>query len=101
MGEIAGRYSDYCIVTSDNPRTENPMSIIEDILPGLQKTACPYVVVENRREAIAHALKACRSEDVLILAGKGHETYQLIQGKSYPFDEKQIVAELLRKAPAR
>ena len=100
MGEVAGRYSDYCIVTSDNPRTEDPMSIIGDILPGIQKTACPYAVVENRREAIAHALKACRSEDVLILAGKGHETYQIIQGKTYPFDEKQIVAELLGRESA-
>ncbi len=95
MGEIAGRYSDHCIVTSDNPRTEDPMRIISDIIPGIKKTACPYVVIENRREAIAYALENCLKEDVLILAGKGHETYQLIQGMTYPFDEKEIVAEIL------
>ena len=95
MGEIAGRYSDFCIVTTDNPRNEEPMAIINDILPGLQKTGCPYKVIENRREAIEHALKTGRKNDVIILAGKGHETYQLIKGRTFHFDEKEIVAEIL------
>jgi UDP-N-acetylmuramyl-tripeptide synthetase len=95
MGEIAGKYSDFCIVTSDNPRSEEPMSIINDILPGLQKTGCPYEMIENRREAIEYALKSGKKGDVIILAGKGHETYQIIKGRTFHFDEKEIVAEIL------
>lgn len=97
MGEVAGRYSDFCIITSDNPRTEDPMAIIDQIIPGIKKTACPYVVIEDRREAIKYALENGRKGDVIILAGKGHETYQLKKWKTYPFDERGIVAELLRK----
>lgn len=97
MGEIAGRYSDFCIITSDNPRNEDPMAIIEDILPGIKKTACPYVVIENRREAIEYALKNGMKDDVIILAGKGHETYQILKDRTIHFDEKEIVAEILGK----
>jgi UDP-N-acetylmuramoyl-L-alanyl-D-glutamate--2,6-diaminopimelate ligase len=95
MGEVAGRYSDFCIITSDNPRSENPMSIINDILPGIQKTNCPYKVIEDRREAIEFALKHGQKNDVIILAGKGHETYQLVKGQINHFDDKEIVAEIL------
>jgi UDP-N-acetylmuramoyl-L-alanyl-D-glutamate--2,6-diaminopimelate ligase len=96
MGEVAGRYSDFCVITSDNPRNEEPMAIIQDILPGIKKTACPYIVIENRREAIAYALDQGRKGDVVILAGKGHETYQILKdNRTIHFDEKQIVAELL------
>ena len=70
MGEVAGRYSDFCIVTSDNPRNEEPMEIIKAILPGLKKTRCPYQVIEDRRQAIEFALKNARDNDVIILAGK-------------------------------
>jgi len=98
MGEIAGRYSDFCIITSDNPRNEEPMSIIQQILPGLDKTACPYVVIEDRREAIGYALKQGRAGDVIILAGKGHETYQILKNnRVIHFDEREVVAELLGK----
>jgi len=95
MGEVTGKYSDFCIVTSDNPRSEEPMKIIYDILPGLKKTGCPYIVIEDRRQAIEYALKNARKDDVIILAGKGHETYQQIKGKTIHFDEKEIVAEIL------
>ena len=95
MGEVAGTHSDFCIVTSDNPRGEEPMEIISEILPGLQKTECPYEVFGDRRQAIAYALNNARKNDVIILAGKGHETYQLIKGQTYPFDEKEIVSEIL------
>jgi UDP-N-acetylmuramoyl-L-alanyl-D-glutamate--2,6-diaminopimelate ligase len=95
MGEVCGEYSDFCIVTSDNPRNEEPMDIIKDILPGLNKTDCPYEVIVDRREAIRYALDNARPGDVIILAGKGHETYQLLKGQTLPFDEKQIVAEIL------
>ncbi|HHY82698.1 MAG TPA: UDP-N-acetylmuramoyl-L-alanyl-D-glutamate--2,6-diaminopimelate ligase [Clostridiales bacterium] len=95
MGEVTGKYSDFCIVTSDNPRSEDPMKIINDILPGLKKTGCPYIVIEDRRQAIEYALKNAKKNDVIILAGKGHETYQQIKGKTIHFDEKEIVAEIL------
>ena len=95
MGEAAGRYSDFCVVTSDNPRTEDPMSIIGNVLDGVNKTAVEYVVIQNRREAIKYALTHARPDDVVVLAGKGHETYQEIMNVKYPFDEKVVVAELL------
>lgn len=96
MGEIAGRYADYLVVTSDNPRTENPMDIIDSIMEGVKKSGCEYVVIENRREAIEFALKYAHKDDVIILAGKGHETYQEINGGKHHFDEKEIVAEILQ-----
>ena len=95
MGEAAGRYSDFCVVTSDNPRTEDPMSIIGNVLDGVNKTAVEYVVIQNRREAIKYALTHAKKDDVVVLAGKGHETYQEINGVKYPFDEKVVVQELL------
>ena len=97
MGEAAGRYSDFCVVTSDNPRTEDPMSIIGSVLEGVNKTAVDHVVIENRREAIRYALTHAKKDDVVVLAGKGHETYQEINGVKYPFDEKVVVAELLEE----
>lgn len=97
MGEIAGKLADYCILTSDNPRNEDPMAILDAIEEGIRTTGCPYTVIENRREAIRRGLEMSAAGDVLILAGKGHETYQEIKGVKYPFDEKIVVAELLRK----
>jgi len=95
MGETAGRYSDFLIVTSDNPRTEDPHAIIDAIEEGIKKSGCDYVRIENRREAIRHALACAQAGDVIILAGKGHENYQEINNVKHPFDEKQIVAQLL------
>lgn len=95
MGEIAGRLADMCILTSDNPRSEDPMEILAQIEEGIKTTGCEYVVIENRREAIGHALDIADAGDVIVLAGKGHETYQEIKGVKYPFDEKIVVAELL------
>ena len=97
MGEIAGKLADYCIITSDNPRNENPMDIIDAIEEGIKTTSCEYTVIENRREAIRYALQFARKDDVVVLAGKGHETYQEINGVKYPFDEKVVVAELLEE----
>lgn len=98
MGEVAGKYSDFCVITSDNPRNEEPMAIIQQIIPGIEKTTCPYVVIEDRKEAIAYALNHGRAGDVIILAGKGHETYQILKNnRIIPFDERKIVAELLGK----
>ena len=95
MGEIGGRLADYCILTSDNPRTENPMVILAAIEKGIKPTGKPYEVIENRREAIRHALRMAQEGDVIVLAGKGHETYQEIMGIKRPFDEKVIVSDLL------
>ena len=95
MGRIGGELADLCILTSDNPRTEDPMAILKAIEEGIQETACPYVVIENRREAIRHALEIGKAGDVIALCGKGHENYQEINGVKHPFDEKVVVAELL------
>ena len=95
MGEIAARLSDFVIVTSDNPRTEKPGAIIEDIMVGVLKTPCEYVVIENRREAIFYALKNAKPGDCIILAGKGHETYQIIGKEKRHFDEREVVQEAL------
>lgn len=97
MGEIAGLLADYCILTSDNPRGEDPMAILDAIEAGIQPTGCEYVVIENRREAIRYALKFAGAGDVVVLAGKGHETYQEIRGVKHPFDEKVVVRELLEE----
>ncbi|HIS85665.1 MAG TPA: UDP-N-acetylmuramoyl-L-alanyl-D-glutamate--2,6-diaminopimelate ligase [Candidatus Faecivicinus avistercoris] len=97
MGEIAGELADFCILTSDNPRNEDPMAILDQIEEGIRHTGCEYVVIDNRREAIRYALQHAQPSDVIVLAGKGHETYQEINGVKYPFDEKIVVAELLRE----
>ena len=98
MGEIAGRLADFCILTSDNPRNEDPMAILDAIEAGIKLTDCDYVVIENRREAIRRALAMAEPGDVIVLAGKGHETYQEIKGVKHPFDEKIVVAELLKES---
>lgn len=97
MGEIAGRLSDYSIITSDNPRTEDPQAIIDDIEAGMKKTNGRYKVIADRREAIAYALDNAEKDDVIILAGKGQETYQIIGREKYDFDERAVVFEHLNK----
>ena len=97
MGEIGGRLADYCVLTSDNPRGEEPADILRAIEEGIRPTGADYVVIENRREAIRHALSIAKAGDVVVLAGKGHETYQEIKGIKYPFDEKVVVKELLEE----
>ncbi len=92
MGAIAEQGADFAIVTSDNPRTEEPASILEDIERGMRQTN--HELIEDRREAIVRALGMAAPEDVVLLAGKGHETYQVRGTTSHPFDEKSIVAEL-------
>lgn len=101
MGMMAQNNADFCIVTSDNPRTEDPQAIIDDILPGMQDGAVPYVVVPNRREAIAYALKNAQKDDIILLAGKGHEDYQIIGREKHHFDEREVVADILKCLPAR
>lgn len=95
MGEIVGRLADFSILTSDNPRTEDPEVILRSIEEGMKRTDGPYVMIENRREAIRYALEMAEEGDVIILAGKGNETYQDIMGVKRPFNEKIVVQELL------
>jgi UDP-N-acetylmuramoyl-L-alanyl-D-glutamate--2,6-diaminopimelate ligase len=100
MGRIAGEYSDFVIVTSDNPRFEEPDDIIAEIEAGITAGA-PYICIENRREAIFYAMKKAQSKDIILLAGKGHETYQEICGKKYDFDEKVVVNHILDELQAK
>ena len=93
MGAIAARLADFVIVTSDNPRTEEPGAIIQDILAGMAGTDTEYAVVENRVEAIRYAMDHAQPEDVVILAGKGHETYQIVGHEKRHLDEREIVAD--------
>lgn len=97
MGAIAAEFADFAIVTSDNPRTEEPGAIIADILKGMEKTKMPYTVIENRREAIGWAIQNAQDDDVIVLAGKGHETYQIVGKEKRHFDEREIIAEYLGK----
>ena len=97
MGSIAAELADFVIVTSDNPRTEDPEAIIEDILTGMTDTRTPYAVVPNRIEAIHYAMDHARSGDVIILAGKGHETYQIIGHEKHHLDEREVVADYIRE----
>ena len=94
MGRIAADLADYVVVTSDNPRTEDPMRIIDMILDGMKETETPYMVIENRRQAIRWAMDHAETGDVIILAGKGHETYQEIGHDKFHLDEREEVAAL-------
>lgn len=96
MGEIAGRYSDYTVLTSDNPRTEDPFSIIGDIYAGMAKTDGKYCIVPDRRAAIFHALSLAEPEDVVLIAGKGQEEYQIIGKEKLPFNEREIIGEYIK-----
>lgn len=92
MGRIGASLSDFVVITSDNPRTEDPMEIIDQILPGVQEFNTPYTVIENRRQAIRWAMDYAGAGDVIILAGKGHETYQEIGHEKFHLDEREEVA---------
>ena len=98
MGEIAGKYSDLVVITSDNPRTEDPIKIIEEIEIGVKQTDCPYLINSDRREAIQQAISKAKPNDVVLIAGKGHETYQIIGGDKFHFDDREIAKEALENA---
>lgn len=97
MGKIAGELSDFCVVTSDNPRTENPQLIIDDILKGMTEFKEKYTAICDRTEAIEYAMRFAKANDVIILAGKGHETYQILKDKTIHYDEREIVRDILAK----
>lgn len=95
MGRISGRLADYTVITSDNPRTEDPEDIISQIEEGIKTTAGRYVCITDRREAIRHALLSAAKGDVVVLAGKGHETYQTFADRTIHFDEREVVKDIL------
>ena len=97
MGEVSGKMADLTIVTSDNPRFEEPQDIIDDIKIGLAKTDGEYVEIIDRKEAIKYAIANGRPGDVIVLAGKGHEDYQEIKGVKYPMDERVLIEEVLQE----
>ncbi|MBQ7543069.1 MAG: UDP-N-acetylmuramoyl-L-alanyl-D-glutamate--2,6-diaminopimelate ligase [Clostridia bacterium] len=97
MGSIAAANADVVIVTSDNPRTEDPEAILDDVMAGIQKPKCTVYRICDRREAIAKAMKKAKEGDVILLAGKGQETYQIIGHEKFHLDEREVVADILRK----
>ena len=96
MGKTAAEHADFLVITTDNPRTEKPGAIIEDILPGLEGSVTPYTVIEDRVEAIHWAMDHAEAGDVIVLCGKGHETYQEINHVKHHMDEREIVADYLK-----
>jgi len=97
MGRVAGQSSDFVIITSDNPRTEDPLKIIQEIEIGVKETGTEYLAISDRRQGIFEAVTKARSGDVVIIAGKGHETYQLIDNEKFHFDDREVAAEALAK----
>lgn len=97
MGEISGKIADFTIITSDNPRTEKPEKIVEQIEQGIKKTKGKYKVVIDRIEAIKEAIVMANKRDIIVLAGKGHEPYQEINGEKHPFDERIIVKQIIEE----
>lgn len=95
MAQVAEEKSDYAIVTSDNPRSESPHQICADIASGFQSSY--FSIVVDRRQAIAHAIKMATPKDLILIAGKGHETYQLFSHQTIPFDDRKIVQDLVRE----
>lgn len=99
MGEIAGKLAGFTVITSDNPRTEKPEDIINQIEEGIKKTSGKYKVIVDRKKAIEFALKQAQKNDLVLVAGKGHETYQEINGEKFHFDDREVIAEALKKLP--
>jgi UDP-N-acetylmuramoyl-L-alanyl-D-glutamate--2,6-diaminopimelate ligase len=97
MGEVSGKLADFTIITSDNPRFEKPEDILADIETGIRKTDGKYIKIIDRKEAIAYAIHHGQPGDVIVLAGKGHEDYQEIEGKKYPMDERVLIQEILEE----
>lgn len=97
MGEVSGKLADLTVITSDNPRYEDPQDIIEDIKTGISRTAGKYVEICDRKEAIAYALAHGEPGDIIVLAGKGHEDYQEIKGVKYPMDERDLIRDILKE----
>lgn len=99
MGEVSSKLADLTVVTSDNPRNEDPTAIIEDILVGVHKADGKYVTIPDRKEAIAYCMKNAQDGDIIVLAGKGHEDYQEIKGVKHHMDERELIADIMKENP--
>jgi UDP-N-acetylmuramoyl-L-alanyl-D-glutamate--2,6-diaminopimelate ligase len=97
MGRVAGENSDVVFITSDNPRTEDPVKIISEIEAGVKESGTVYFAVSDRREAINRAIAIAKPADVVIIAGKGHETYQIIGNDKFHFDDREVAADMISK----
>ncbi len=97
MGEVSGRLADFTVITSDNPRFEKPQDIIDDIITGIKKTDGRYIDICDRKEAIKYAIANGQPGDVIVIAGKGHETYQEIEGVKHDMDDRVLIQESLRE----
>jgi UDP-N-acetylmuramoyl-L-alanyl-D-glutamate--2,6-diaminopimelate ligase len=96
MGEVAADLSDFVVLTSDNPRSEDPLDIMNDVLVGLRRKDTPCLAEPDRAAAIRRAIEEARPGDILILAGKGHETYQVLKDRTIAFDDREVAREVLR-----
>ena len=99
MGEVSSRLADLTVVTSDNPRNEEPMDIINDILQGVHKADGEYVTIPDRKEAIRYCMENAQDGDIIVLAGKGHEDYQEIKGVKHHMDERELIADIIKENP--
>jgi UDP-N-acetylmuramoyl-L-alanyl-D-glutamate--2,6-diaminopimelate ligase len=97
MGEISGRLSNFSFITSDNPRTEDPRAIIEEVEAGISPVTSHYKIISDRRQAIEEAIKMAEAQDTVVIAGKGHENYQLVMGKVFHFDDREVAREVLQR----
>ena len=96
MGRAAAENSDFVVLTSDNPRSEDPLDIMNDALVGLRRYDTPHLIEPDRATAIQRAIEQAQAGDIVILAGKGHETYQVLKEGTIPFDDRQVARQLLR-----
>ncbi|WP_027422125.1 UDP-N-acetylmuramoyl-L-alanyl-D-glutamate--2,6-diaminopimelate ligase [Lachnobacterium bovis] len=99
MGEVSSKLADLTVITSDNPRDEEPMDIISDILTGVKKADGEYVTIPDRKEAIKYCMENAQDGDIVVLAGKGHEDYQEIKGVKHHMDERELIAEIIKETP--
>jgi UDP-N-acetylmuramoyl-L-alanyl-D-glutamate--2,6-diaminopimelate ligase len=98
-GEVSSRLADLTVITSDNPRDEEPMDIINDIIVGMKKADGEYVTIPDRKEAIRYCMENAQDGDIVVLAGKGHEDYQEIKGVKYHMDERELIQEIIQENP--
>jgi UDP-N-acetylmuramoyl-L-alanyl-D-glutamate--2,6-diaminopimelate ligase len=98
MGGVAARLADYSILTSDNPRSESPAAILDDIKAGFTSAACE--VIEDRRQAIGRAIELAQDGDIVVIAGKGHEDYQILGDRTIEFDDRQVARRFIEQKPA-
>ena len=98
MGQVSGELADFTIITSDNPRYEEPLDIMADIVTGIERTSGNFVTIADRKEAIRYAITHAEAGDIIVLAGKGHEDYQEIKGVKYPMDERVLIDEIMKES---